>query len=70
MSRPTSRELIETAEAYFARVDAADVPRVMALLTPDCTLEVVTHPIAHVGGAAIEAMFKRRLTKRARHDNF
>lgn len=72
MTKPTPRELIETAEAYFACVDAGDVPGVMARLTPDCTLEVVTHPIAHEGAAAIEAMFKRRLTgtKRAWHGNF
>ena len=72
MTKPDASQMIAAAEAYFARVDAGDVAGVMALLAPDCTVEVVTHPIAHKGAAAIEAMFKRRLagTRRAWHGNF
>lgn len=72
MTKLGSSELIEIAEAYFARVDDGDVAGVMALLTPDCAVEVLTHPIVHEGAPAIEAMFKRRLAgvKRAWHGNF
>ena len=38
-----SREdLIELAETYFARVDAKDLPGVLALLTPDCRMTIET----------------------------
>ena len=72
MTKPNAGQLIATAEAYFARVDEGDVPGVMALLTPNCMVEVVTHPISHDGAAAIEAMFTRRLsgTRHAWHGNF
>lgn len=57
----TAEAMIEVIDRYFDAVDAGDVEATLAVLTPDCTLSVVTDNIAHKGrDSGIRRMFKRR----------
>lgn len=58
----TAQEMIAAVDRYFDCVDAADVPGTLAVLTPDCSLEIMTAQVQHRGHDAIRAMFERRLT--------
>lgn len=58
----TAQDMIDAVNRYFDCVDAMDVPGTIAVLTPDCTLEVMTAQVVHKGHDAIRAMFEKRLT--------
>ena len=53
-------KLIETAERYFAAVDAKDIDRVLAFFVPDATFAIATHDAVYRGrDGEIRAMFER-----------
>lgn len=58
---PRKEDLIKTVETYFARVDAGEMDGVVELMTPDVTLEVVTHGASNSGKAAVREVFRKRL---------
>ena len=58
----TAQDMIDAVNRYFDCVDGNDVPGTLKVMTPDCTLEIVTAGVKHRGQAAIQAMFERRLT--------
>jgi len=57
----TAQQMIDAVSRYFDTVDANDVPGTLSVLTPDCTLEIMTARVVHRGRDAIRAMFERRL---------
>lgn len=68
----TDAELIDMVKAYFAAVDAEDLPGVLAMLTQDCLFTVETHGVRLEGHDQIEGMFRRLWASHAavRHDRF
>jgi len=52
-------EQIALVEAYFAAVDAEDLPGVLATLAPNCVFTVETHGVGLQGHEEISAMFHR-----------
>lgn len=53
-------KLIETAEQYFAAVDAKDIDRVLAFFVPDATFTVATYDTVYRGrDVEIRGMFER-----------
>jgi ketosteroid isomerase-like protein len=52
--------LIETAEQYFAAVDAKDIDRVLAFFVPDATFTIATYDTVYRGrDGEIRGMFER-----------
>lgn len=58
----TAQEMIAAVDRYFDCVDAMDIPGTLSVLTPDCTLEIMTAKVTHTGKDAIRTMFERRRT--------
>ncbi|MCC6609489.1 MAG: nuclear transport factor 2 family protein [Burkholderiales bacterium] len=53
-------KLIETAERYFAAVDAKDIGRVLAFFVPDAVFTIATYGTAYRGrDGEIRGMFER-----------
>ena len=68
----TAETMIETIDRYFDAVDAGDIEATLAVMTPDCTLCVITDNATHSGrDTGIRQMFERRLqnVKTAWHGN-
>ena len=53
-----AKEQIGLVEAYFAAVDAEDLPGVLATLAPSCVFTVETHGIRLQGHEEISSMFR------------
>ncbi len=54
-----ANDQISLVEAYFAAVDAGDLPAVLATLAPDCVFTVETHGVRLQGHEEISSMFRR-----------
>lgn len=54
-----AKQQIALVEAYFAAVDAEDLPGVLATLAPDCVFTVETHGVRLQWHKEISSMFRR-----------
>lgn len=73
MAQSRRAELIRLVERYFAAVDAARLDEVIALLAPDCVVEIPTSGRIHRGlDPEVRAMFERRVHQRVKawHGHF
>ncbi|MBM3504776.1 MAG: nuclear transport factor 2 family protein [Alphaproteobacteria bacterium] len=62
MAKRTAKQMIAAIDRYFDSVDNNDVPGTLSVMTPDCTLTVVTDQATYRGrDSGIKRVFTRRL---------